>query len=124
MRLLVHLINNYRYNNPVTVSPLGFVLPLPAVIAALANDEFKYIVVTFPPSVCVTQSQDLFFYSIFLALDVLLAAITCLIITVFWSLRKVNKHIKVFSINLTHFLILSENMTVKMPKFRHKNQCA
>ena len=68
---------------------IGFSVPVPAIIVALVEEDYKYTLGGFPPFICVSKSSDLWFYSANLVIDVLLAVASSLLIIVFWKVHKV-----------------------------------
>ena len=66
---------------------VGFLIPVPAVIVALAVKDYQYTIVQFPPSVCITKSGDLWFYSANLVIIIILAVTSCLLVITFWRVH-------------------------------------
>lgn len=89
-----------------STTSIGFLLPLPAVIVALAGEDYKYTIGGFPPSVCITRNSDLLFYSTNLVSDILLAAATCFLIIIFWKVHKVSYHDN-YQAGMPFFLVIA-----------------
>ena len=67
----------------------GWLFPLPSVIVALTMEEYKYVLVQFPPFFCASANMRLWFYSVMLIISIFLAVEVCLLIVMFWVVHKV-----------------------------------
>lgn len=67
----------------------GFLAPLPAIICAIAKQDFWYIIAHYPPILCAPRSKKFFFYSTMLPIDILIAVGLSLLILIVWLLHKV-----------------------------------
>lgn len=65
------------------------VLPLPPIMACLFVDQYNYHIHRFPPTLCISYGE-MWFYSVTLVLDVLIATGVCLLITIVWVLHQVS----------------------------------
>ena len=80
----------------ITVA-IGLLLPSPAVIYVLTRS--KYILVQFPPLLCVPKGRDLWYYSTLLVLNVLTAVGACMFVPMFWVVHKVS----IIIININYY---------------------
>ena len=63
-------------------------MPLPAVIVSLSVEEHHYKLHRFPPTICIS-SGSMWFYSVIVIIDVLVAVGVYLLIVVFWIIKRV-----------------------------------
>jgi hypothetical protein len=66
----------------------GMLLPLPGVLCALFIDGLEYIMIEFPPLVCITRSEILWYYSTVLPSNILLCTGAVCFVIMFWIVRK------------------------------------
>ena len=67
----------------------GWLIPLPSVVVALTNQDFKYVLMQFPPLFCASVNMDLWFYAVMIIINILIAIEVCLLLVVFWVVHKV-----------------------------------
>ena len=79
-------------------SHAAILLPLPAPVLALMDDNYQYTISTFPVYICMSQDPDFVFYSMVLVIDILLGLGVCLFILMLWIVHKVHR------INLSHVI--------------------
>ncbi len=82
----------------------GITAPLPAVIVTLTTDGYQLI--RFPPSIC-SPGGDIFFYSVTIVIDVLLAIGVCFLITIFWIIHTVSGWVDVSSVIVLYSILIS-----------------
>ena len=78
---------------------LGVLIPIPGVLLALLVPEWNYVINDFPPFLCSPQILNLWYYTMNLPINILVAIGVSLLILIFWKLHKV------IIIILTHFNI-------------------
>lgn len=76
-----------RYAHIISII-LASVYPLPA---ALIHLQDGYIVTRSPAYACLGRNTDHTFYTFVLPVSIILAAIVCLLVLVFWTILKVNR---------------------------------
>ena len=67
---------------------IALFVPLPAVIVSLSVEKHHYKLHYFPPTICIS-SGAMWFYSINVIIDVLVATGVYLLIVVFWTIKRV-----------------------------------
>ena len=67
---------------------IALFVPLPAVIVSLSVEKHHYKLHHFPPIVCIS-SGAMWFYSVILIIDVLVATGVYLLMVVFWIIKRV-----------------------------------
>ena len=100
----------------------GFLVPLPAVITALAVDNNRYSIGLFFVPLCSSKNRDLTTYSIILVVTILLVISIILLITIIWKVHKVLKSFFLiacrpclyFQASTCNLFILIENVNVNV----------
>ena len=65
----------------------GIFLPVPAVVMSLTHDG--YALLHFPPQICVSKNQDMWFYSAMFPIDIMMAIMTSMFLVILWVVHKV-----------------------------------
>ena len=67
----------------------GFLAPLPAIVVILAQKEYEFAVLGFPPTLCGSKAFNVSYYSIALVLNVILIIGIPMLFYLLWILHKV-----------------------------------
>ena len=82
---------------------LGVFIPIPGVLLALLVPEWNYVINDFPPFLCSPKNLNLWYYTMNLPINILVAIGVSLLILIFWKLHKVRIIILIhFSIPCPH----------------------
>ena len=86
---IIKLLWHYMCFEHTIHSIIGWLLPLPAVLVGIFDKHSVYALSYFNPPMCFTRSQNLWYYSAVLVIQLLCAVEVCLLGVIFRVLHKV-----------------------------------